>query len=155
GPLRFWVQLLQARGGVPVEGPQRTEGDEMKRRLKSCVEEWPECAEGEYNPKCCRFPKSCSCTVYDEQYVSEVDLEPQQESTLATFAAPPTSGTWGIGQKWTDPEGITWVCTVGGEPGTWTMLAEDRVCSRTYPHPGHVYWKYGGKAKFYCPGNFT
>lgn len=34
-------------------------------RLKSCVEEWPECSEGDYNPHCCRFPKSCSCTVYD------------------------------------------------------------------------------------------
>jgi hypothetical protein len=26
-----------------------------------CVEKWPECASGLYNPRCCRFPKSCSC----------------------------------------------------------------------------------------------
>jgi hypothetical protein len=37
-----------------------------RRRLLSCVEAWPECVEGDYNPACCRFPKSCSCTVYDD-----------------------------------------------------------------------------------------
>ena len=37
----------------------------MSKRLKSCVEAWLECAEGEYHPSCCRLPKSCSCTVYD------------------------------------------------------------------------------------------
>lgn len=31
-------------------------------RLRSCVEEWEDCWEGGYNPNCCRFPKSCSCT---------------------------------------------------------------------------------------------
>lgn len=30
-------------------------------RFKYCVEVWPECVDGEYNPACCRFPKSCSC----------------------------------------------------------------------------------------------
>ena len=35
-----------------------------KPRLKSCVEAWSGCATGEYNPKCCRWPKSCSCTIY-------------------------------------------------------------------------------------------
>ena len=34
--------------------------DEM--RLQSCVDNWPECHSGEYDPRCCRFPKSCSCT---------------------------------------------------------------------------------------------
>jgi hypothetical protein len=45
------------------------------RRLKSCVEQWPDCQEGEYNPRCCRFPKSCSCTVYHGSNPDE-DLEP-------------------------------------------------------------------------------
>lgn len=36
------------------------------RRIKACVESWPDCAEGEYNPLCCRFPKSCSCTIYND-----------------------------------------------------------------------------------------
>ena len=26
-----------------------------------CVEGWPECDDGAYDPRCCRFPKSCSC----------------------------------------------------------------------------------------------
>lgn len=47
----------------------------MKRRLRTCVENWPECRSGEYNPKCCRFPKSCSCTVYNPDTIAEVDLE--------------------------------------------------------------------------------
>lgn len=33
------------------------------RRSPECVEAWPDCAPGEYNPACCRFPKSCSCEV--------------------------------------------------------------------------------------------
>ena len=36
------------------------------RRIKACVEAWPDCAEGEYNPYCCRYPKSCSCTIYND-----------------------------------------------------------------------------------------
>lgn len=51
------------------EPPPRT------RRLKACVDEWPDCEEGEYHPLCCRFPKSCSCTVYDPERVSPEDLE--------------------------------------------------------------------------------
>ena len=50
-----------------------------KRRLKACVEAWPECEEGKYNPACCRFPKSCSCTVYRAEYVSESDLEDESD----------------------------------------------------------------------------
>jgi hypothetical protein len=33
-------------------------GDES--RLAECVEAWPECEAGLYDPRCCRFPKSCS-----------------------------------------------------------------------------------------------
>lgn len=33
----------------------------LPRRLRSCVEQWPECEPDAYNPACCRFPKSCSC----------------------------------------------------------------------------------------------
>lgn len=50
------------------------------RRLRTCVENWPECEEGSYDPACCRFPKSCSCTVYDPAAVKESDLEPSQEA---------------------------------------------------------------------------
>lgn len=46
-----------------------------KTRLKACVENWPECYTMGYDPRCCRFPKSCSATVYDDEYVTEEDLE--------------------------------------------------------------------------------
>jgi len=36
-------------------------------RDPACVENWPECWSGGYDPRCCRFPKSCSC----ENHVSE------------------------------------------------------------------------------------
>lgn len=26
-----------------------------------CIEQWPDCYNGEYHPSCCRWPKSCSC----------------------------------------------------------------------------------------------
>ena len=29
-------------------------------RERACVENWSGCESGEYNPRCCRFPKSCS-----------------------------------------------------------------------------------------------
>jgi hypothetical protein len=46
------------------------------RRLRRCVEAWPECHSGEYDPRCCRFPKSCSCSSYVSANVTEADLEP-------------------------------------------------------------------------------
>lgn len=46
------------------------------RRLHICIEAWPACAEGKYDPRCCRFPKSCSCTVYDPMHLQRTDLEP-------------------------------------------------------------------------------
>jgi hypothetical protein len=46
------------------------------RRLRECVEAWPEAETGEYNPHCCRWPKSCSATVYRDEQVTEDDLEP-------------------------------------------------------------------------------
>jgi len=47
-----------------------------ERRPRGCVENWPEAETGAYDPRCCRFPKSCSATVYDEAHVAETDLEP-------------------------------------------------------------------------------
>lgn len=55
-----------------------------KRRLRTCVERWPDCETGEYNPACCRFPKSCSATIYDPDWVSEDDLEPPAEPRRRT-----------------------------------------------------------------------
>ena len=33
----------------------------VDNRNPECVANWPECENGKYHPKCCRFPKSCSC----------------------------------------------------------------------------------------------
>jgi hypothetical protein len=30
-------------------------------RAADCIKQWPECESGAYDPRCCRFPKSCSC----------------------------------------------------------------------------------------------
>lgn len=67
---------------LPVESrvvsDWRPEGPETPAptpRLRECVEAWPDCETGEYDPRCCRFPKSCSCTVYDPTRVSADDLE--------------------------------------------------------------------------------
>ncbi len=58
---RFLKYMLRAERHP--NDPER-KGDEAPagdNRLSSCVEQWPECRDGEYNPKCCRFPKECSC----------------------------------------------------------------------------------------------
>lgn len=55
--------------------------DEAKprRRLRACVEAWPDCESGDYNPSCCRFPKSCSAGVYDLDRIQDEGLEPVDE----------------------------------------------------------------------------
>lgn len=35
-------------------------------RDPKCVEAWPECYDGGYDPRCCRFPKECSPVISDE-----------------------------------------------------------------------------------------
>ena len=32
----------------------------VDKRDPECVAQWSDCLSGEYNPACCRFPKSCS-----------------------------------------------------------------------------------------------
>ena len=49
--------------------------EQPRRRLRTCVENWPDAETGAYHPSCCRFPKSCSATVYDKQRVTDDDLE--------------------------------------------------------------------------------
>lgn len=64
------LQRLAARirEDDPISEPPR-------RRLRICVERWPACATSEYDPACCRFPKSCSADIYDDDRVSDDDLE--------------------------------------------------------------------------------
>ena len=61
----------------------------MTRRLKGCVENWPEAQTGQYNPACCRFPKSCSADVYDddidEDFLEDVEEEKEVPSMAAEY----------------------------------------------------------------------
>jgi hypothetical protein len=63
------------------------------RRLLGCVENWPDCYTGGYDPKCCRFPKSCSATVYDLDLFPATELEPWPGDTVAEQPADPNAFT--------------------------------------------------------------
>lgn len=92
--------LFQYRGGVMWRGVEKILADvtdaleaalalspaplvidevRPRRRLRACVEAWPDCETGDYNPSCCRFPKSCSADIYDPDRISTEDLEPSTE----------------------------------------------------------------------------
>lgn len=61
----------------------------MRRRLKECVERWPGAEiEGDYDPRCCRFPKSCSASVYSEEFVTDEDLEPAEPEVVSPHRSP-------------------------------------------------------------------
>lgn len=53
------------------------------RRAKSCVETWPGADSGEYNPACCRFPKSCSATSVRNRVYTETKLEDAEPAVEA------------------------------------------------------------------------
>jgi hypothetical protein len=42
---------------------KRSPGWQPPVRHAHCVEAWPGCTQGDYDPRCCRFPKSCSCEI--------------------------------------------------------------------------------------------
>lgn len=69
----YWYRIAAEAKDQDMSGAVMTEG--RKRRLRACVEAWPEAETFGYDPACCRFPKSCSATVYDEQYVTSAELE--------------------------------------------------------------------------------
>jgi hypothetical protein len=48
---------------------------DRRPRLKACVERWPDCSTGGYDPACCRFPKSCSADIYYGESTGPADLE--------------------------------------------------------------------------------
>ncbi len=56
---------------------------EPTRRLRECVDNWPDAETGAYDPRCCRFPKSCSATIYDPEHATDADLEPDPRSDTA------------------------------------------------------------------------
>jgi dCMP deaminase len=56
-------ELLQSAGVgcYQVEDVAGTDIGGQYERNPQCVANWPECFSGGYDPRCCRFPKSCSC----------------------------------------------------------------------------------------------
>jgi hypothetical protein len=56
-----------------------------RRRLRACVEAWPDAESGAYDPACCRFPKSCSATVVDDGIIPEAELEPAPTRPVPTW----------------------------------------------------------------------
>lgn len=57
-------------------------------RLPICIEAWPECEDGKYDPRCCRFPKSCSCNIVEiswSWYYDQAGYGPYCEGCDARF----------------------------------------------------------------------
>jgi hypothetical protein len=63
-------QVIDTTATVILARGRRYEAPNGKTYLVSknehCVEQWPECQDGTYNPLCCRYPKACSCDEYEE-----------------------------------------------------------------------------------------
>ena len=82
-------------------------------KLPSCLEAWPECESGKYDPRCCRFPKSCSPDEYDNPNPFTPDINNpnigdmwDEEGNVAIFGTPknPNSGV----KVWTN-KGWAWM----------------------------------------------
>lgn len=85
----LWPQSTSDRDKVTCEACRATFTAAPERRLRGCVENWPEAETGAYDPRCCRFPKSCSATVYDKGTVTEEQLEPSPQPTERKLIGPP------------------------------------------------------------------
>ena len=66
---RPWNAIpLPAPQGEIASSPTSTEA-----RDPDCMARWPECEVGGYDPRCCRFPKSCSCWIVPATQAGEVE----------------------------------------------------------------------------------
>jgi hypothetical protein len=52
---------LTEEARIAREAAMRPTEARTDQRDAECIERWPDCWNGGYDPKCCRFPKSCSC----------------------------------------------------------------------------------------------
>lgn len=50
----FWLKSNSDEAGL---------FSEPDTRHPACISSWPDCHNGAYDPRCCRFPKACSCSV--------------------------------------------------------------------------------------------
>ena len=53
----YWSSLVTRSDFGCIE---HTPASDQYDRDPACVARWPECEEGAFDPRCCRFPKSCS-----------------------------------------------------------------------------------------------
>lgn len=56
-----WAAILRHIRSTPVAQSVPASERLPDNRDPECVANWPECWSGGYDPRCCRFPKSCSC----------------------------------------------------------------------------------------------
>jgi len=99
------------------------------RRLRGCVKRWPEAETGAYDPRCCRFPKSCSATVYGDE-TPEAFLEPAepvQRIVICAFGAAPHPLDDEC-QDVRDAEPTTWVSTADCAHASMHAHGEDGRC---------------------------
>jgi hypothetical protein len=76
-------RAADARAHLAVLRDLEVNPQARRPRLRACVEAWPGCAEGEYDPRCCRFPKSCSCDIYSDEHVLPEWLEEVEPTTVS------------------------------------------------------------------------
>lgn len=113
--------------------PTMTNSLAPARRLRACVEAWPEAETGTYDSRCCRFPKSCSATIYDETAVPDDDLEPAAPAPDLLVLTLPTEPPRAVavvgtrsGARWvpTSVNGGRWQDTATGQIRTWVGVLE-------------------------------
>lgn len=68
-------------GTAPIVAPSAA-GSAVERNPE-CLASWPDCYAGGYDPRCCRFPKSCSCEVRQE-----APANPLKSAVHADFTGP-------------------------------------------------------------------
>ncbi len=66
-----WCDPCIARAGLAGTLPD-VDRDQFNARVRASLDR----LDG-YDPTCCRFPKSCSATVYDPEHVDGDQLEPR------------------------------------------------------------------------------
>lgn len=84
------------------------------RRSLSCVEVWPDCESGYYDPRCCRFPKSCSANTFG--LVDESLLEPITET--ARWETTVDRPTYEI-------DVMAWVIIANAHGGNWDEASDE------------------------------
>jgi hypothetical protein len=107
-PASQWPRVDLSRGGTgPPDGPLAPPGTDPARRTTAPFV-WPRVTElvspiGDLDP--------------------DIALWRSVIVSIWPFAGAPTEGIWPKGWLGIDNTGTPWVCTVGGEPGTWAQLA--------------------------------